>query len=384
MRKMFAVLLSVVLSLMLGWMGWFLFGGLGFAVQKLMDTGWLASFFLDNLVTTVLSLVLVGLSIGITLYACRRLGKGAAIAVAAGTTMFAGMPVLLSMNVIEGVLLGSTLVLGMAVAAYFTAGDASKGFACFSKGMGGAKKAFYALAIIGGILVLMLAVVQQKEYEDSFKASIKQVVSQSSSMAMSKDQIRALIQAQGTGSSSQQAAMLANMNYSMSKAQIRANYEPFYVANNIPVSQLDAKLDEYYAMVNSQSNIQLRQQAQADAVAQLSSGQSTTQVDAMVDAMYAQMNDPTKSKAMAEASAGILENMPMFKQMLAWLAAIYAFTFASLVLLLESFLVGPAAGMSYCVLSNLMGDDKVEKALERAKDEPNKLVDEFTEDGKTG
>jgi hypothetical protein len=383
MRKMFAVLLSAVLSLMLGWMGWFLFGGLGFTVQKLMDTGWLASFFLDNLMITVISLVLVGLSLGTTLYACRRLDKGAAIAAAAGTTMFAGMPVLLSMSVVEGVLLGSTLVLGMAVAAFFTAGDASKGLACFSKGMGGAKKAFYALAIIGGILVLMLAATQQKEYEGSFKASIKQVVSQSSGMAMSKDQIRALIQAQGTGSSSQQAAMLANMNYSLSKAQVRANYEPFYVANNIPVSQLDAKLDEYYAMVNSQSNIQLRQDAQATAVAQMSSGQPQN-TDALVDAMYNQFNDPTKSKAMAEASAGILENMPMFKQMLSWLAAIYAFTFASLVLLLESFLVGPAAGMSYCVLSNLVGDDKVEKALEKAKDEPNKLVDEFTEDGKTG
>jgi len=255
--------------------------------------------------------------------------------------------------------------------------------ACFSKGMGGAKKAFYVFAIAGAMLVLVLATVQQKEYEDSFRNSLKQVVSQSSSMNMSKDQLRALIQAQGTAGGSQQAAMLANMNYSLSKAQIRANYEPFYTANNIPVSQLDAQMGEYYAMVNSQSSIQLRKDAQAQAVAEMagSGGQDT---DALVDAMYAQMSDPARVKAMGEASAKVMEEMPIFKQMLAWLGAIYAFTFASLVLLLESLLIGPAAGLSYCMFANLVGDDEAENALEKAKEAPSDIVKQFTDDEKTG
>ncbi len=384
MKKLQAVFISSGASLLLAWTGWMLFGGIGFSPKKIMDMNWLAGLFTGHLAVMVASLVLIGLSMGAVFYAARRLEKFQAVPLSFLLIAVGGVPLVLSMDLFEFIMLGMSLLVGVPVAAFLTAGKRSKGLAKnFGKGMGHAKKAFYVFAAIAFIVVFALATIQHDSYEETFKSNLQDVVAQSSGSMMSKDQIRSLVNTQmGSGGSAQAQAMLNSMNYSTSKAELVMIYQPLYDQLNAQgmAMNLDNDLDAYYAAVNSPANLALKKQKQQEALDQMSAGGTDpAQIDALVDTMYEQFNNPEKAAQIAEASTQMLENMPMFQMVIEWLGLVYAFSFVSLVLVVEGIVIGPAAGLSYTGMCWLMPEDKEEEEMRNRKPDEDKAVKQLTD-----
>jgi hypothetical protein len=382
MKKVPALIVSSGASLLLAWTGWLLFGGLAFSPKNVMDLNWLASLFTEHLLTTLTSLVLLGMSMGIVFYVARRLEKFQAVPLSFLLIAIGGLPLVLSMDLFEFLLLGLCLIVGGVIVAFLASGERCKGLTNnIGKGMGHAKKAFYVFAIASFIIVFLLATVQHDDYEETFRNNIKDLVAQSSGTMMSKDQIRALVNAQlGSGSSAQTQAMLDSINYSTSKAELVMIYQPLYDQLNAEglAMNLDNDIDAYYAAVNSAENIALKKQRQQEALAQMAAGGTDeAQIDALVDKMYEQFNDPEKAAELAEASTQMLESIPMFKLVLEWLGFVYAFAFVSLVLVVESIIIGPAAGLSYSVMCWLAPEDKEEEELKNRKPAEDKNVKEL-------
>ncbi len=384
MKRLQAVIISSAASLLLAWTGWLLFGSLTFSPKNVMDMNWLAGLFTQQLVATIASLALIGLSMGMVFYAARRLEKFQAVPLAFVLIAVGGVPLVLAMDLFEFIMLGLSFITGTAVVAFLVAGKRNKGLAKnIGKGMGHAKKAFYIFAVASFIVVFALAAIQHDAYEDTFRSNIQDVVAQSSGSMMSKDQIRSLVTAQlGSGGSAQAQAALNSMNFSTSVAELRMIYQPLYdqLSAQGMALDLDNDIDSYYAAVNSADNIALKKQKQQEALEQMGAGGTdSAQIDALVDNMYSQFNDPDKASQLAEASTQMLENMPMFKMVMEWLGLVYAFAFVSLVLVGESIIIGPAAGLGYGAMCWLMPEDREEEEIRNSKPMEDKAVKELVE-----
>ncbi|MCD6522146.1 MAG: hypothetical protein J7K68_00195 [Candidatus Diapherotrites archaeon] len=362
-RKTIAGTITYVVLLALSF---FLLSTIGITLPKIVDINALFSIFKDNILYIIGALVTNGLGLGVLFASMKTEKRNVAAILSFISSLFVVSLFILSFQdmLLEYLIIGILFSISVAIATAIISGTPKeRGVGILSFGFNATKKAYFIFAVILFISTFAIVSMDSKPYEDSFKNSLKTIIRQSGSFEITRDQIRAMVDAQASNNQAIMRQMIENMDFTIVREQIRRTYGPIY--EQMGLNLTDEEVDRIYNEVNSPEAINARKQAMLENIGSLQYNK-----EALVSKLYQQLNAPERKEEMMRTAENLIDTLPMLQTVYKWMNLIVAFALASIVLALESFIIAPASalgsGIAFSVMRAFEKPSKKEEALEEA------------------
>ena len=300
MNKKYYIIASASISIIAGLIAVALFSALGFSIAKVADPTFYTSFLGLKMVELVLSLVFMGISLGALFAGVRFLGKVQAIGTSLIITLITALigSVMFWSHISSYTILAAGLVCGAAIGGLFA--SSAKGTK-FGIGFDQTKKVFVVLAIVAFLGTMLMVSGNEEYYRNQFSSSI-------------------------TGLTSISASEIDNSTLEQ------------MVRNTNPRMTWDEFVVE--AQVNDYNSLTVEQQ---QTLRELYHNYTINYENAVAGAVQTTRENLANSSA---ASSTILNSLSFFKAILDNIALFYAAALASAILLLESIVIAPVAGLT--------------------------------------